>query len=63
MNTPPKNISSDDYMGCFGDFSIKDPVCRMRCALSLRCVIERDHNDQMEILEDIFFDTLPSRIQ
>ena len=46
-------ISLDDHLGCFGDFNIEDPICKKFCALSLRCIIERDQNIRMEILEDL----------
>ena len=46
-------IPLDDHLGCFGDFNIEDPICKKFCALSLRCVIERDQNVRMEILEDL----------
>jgi hypothetical protein len=43
----------DTYMGCFGNFRMTDAVCRARCALRLRCAIERDQQDQMEIWEEV----------
>lgn len=43
----------EDRLGCFGCFELGDPVCRKRCALSLRCAIERDQNDRLEILEEL----------
>ncbi len=46
-------IPLDDHLGCFGDFNIEDPICKKFCALSLRCIIERDQNIRMEILEDL----------
>jgi len=46
-------IPLDDHLGCFGDFNIEDPICKKFCALSLRCIIERDQNVRMEILEDL----------
>jgi hypothetical protein len=42
-------IPLDDHLGCFGDFNIEDPICKKFCALSLRCIIERDQNVRMEI--------------
>lgn len=42
-----------DHLGCFGNFSLVDPVCKKHCALSLRCSIESDRKEQMEILEDL----------
>jgi hypothetical protein len=43
----------EDRLGCFGCFEINDPVCRKFCALCLRCAIERDQNDRLEILEEL----------
>ncbi len=42
-----------DHLGCFGDFNIEDRICKHHCVLSLRCAIERDQNDQIEIIEDM----------
>lgn len=46
-------IYFNDYLGCFGDFSVKDPVCKKFCVLSLRCSIEKDQGGQIEVLEEI----------
>ena len=46
-------IVLDDHVGCFGDFEEEDRICRKLCALSLRCAIERDQNEQLELLEDL----------
>ncbi len=46
-------IALDDHVGCFGDFEEEDRICRRLCALSLRCAIERDQNEQLELLEDL----------
>ena len=43
----------DQYLGCYGSFSVEDTVCQKQCALSLRCAIEKDHHTQMELLEDL----------
>ncbi len=40
-------------MGCFGNFRMEDLVCRNRCALRLRCAIERDQKDRMEIMAEM----------
>ena len=45
----------DDHLGCFGYFDIEDPICQKLCALSVRCIIERNQNIRMEILEDMVF--------
>ena len=46
--------TADDHLGCFGNFSIGEAVCRKYCALRLRCAVEQDQNARMEILEEIF---------
>jgi len=47
------NISSDDYLGCFGTFDINNTICKKYCSLRLRCSIERDQNTRLEILNDL----------
>ena len=42
-----------DYLGCFGDFNIKDDTCRKICALNIRCSLERDQSIRLELLEDL----------
>lgn len=46
-------ISLDNYLDCFGNFNIKNPICKTFCALSLRCAIDRDKNIKMDLLEDL----------
>ena len=46
-------ISFEDHLGCFGDFNIENTICKRHCVLSLRCAIERDQNDRIELLEDL----------
>ena len=55
--TKESNIKTplDDHLGCFGEFNIEDPICKKFCALSLRCIIERNQNVRMEMLEDMVF--------
>lgn len=57
-------ICMDDYLGCFGEFNVEDMVCKRHCALNLRCAIEREQNDRMEILEDLIAsEQTPFRLQ
>ncbi len=51
-NSANKKVVHDDHLGCFGDFDLKDPICKRFCSLNLRCAIECYQNDQFEILED-----------
>ncbi|MDM8551124.1 hypothetical protein QUF72_13655 [Desulfobacterales bacterium HSG2] len=48
-------IVFDDYLGCFGDFDLRDPICKKLCALKLRCAVECYQNDQLEFWEDVTF--------
>lgn len=45
--------SMDRYLGCFGRYRRTDPICRKRCALNLRCIIEQEQNERFEILEEL----------
>jgi hypothetical protein len=42
-----------DHIGCFGNFSINDTICKKLCALNLRCYIEKNQNSRIEIIEEI----------
>jgi len=54
----------DHHLGCFGEFNTADRICKTLCALRLRCVIERDQNVRMEILEELVSsDGIPLKIQ
>ena len=46
-------LSFDNHLGCFGGFNIKDTVCKKFCALNLKCAIEQENNDRLEILDDL----------
>lgn len=46
-------MTSQDHLGCFGNFNVEDTICKKFCILSLRCAIERENNARMEILEDM----------
>ena len=53
-----------DHLGCFGNFSIEDPICKRLCAVNLRCAIEQENNTRLEILQDLVFsDDLSVKIQ
>ena len=57
-------LSNNDHLGCFGRFSISDPICIRFCALSLRCSIEQEQNDRMDFLDDLVsMDNLSNKIQ
>ena len=48
-----KILSLDNHLGCFGEFNIKDPICKKLCALNLRCAIESEKNIRLEIIEEL----------
>lgn len=52
---PSPRALFDDYLGCFGNFSLHDVVCCRHCALALRCAIEMEHNQRMAIMDDMFY--------
>ncbi len=53
-----------EHLGCFGQFALEDPVCKTYCAVNLRCAIERDQNDRIEILQELAFsDEIYMKIQ
>lgn len=55
---------SEAYLDCFGNFDISDKVCTKHCALCLKCIIERDQNDRLELLEDLMnTEAMPARLQ
>ena len=51
-----------DRFGCFGNFEIEDEVCKTRCAIRLRCCIEKEKNTRMEMLDEwVSFEDLTIR--
>jgi hypothetical protein len=42
-----------DQLDCFGGFQKENPICRKFCALNIRCAIEQDQNDRIELFEDM----------
>ena len=60
MNEALQVLSSAAHIGCFGQFSADDRICRSRCALRLRCAVvsaEQQRQlilDALETDEDLF---------
>jgi hypothetical protein len=46
-------LLAGEHLGCFGNFSLDDPICRNLCAINLRCAIESEQNTRLEILQDL----------
>ncbi|MCG8470883.1 MAG: hypothetical protein MI742_03390 [Desulfobacterales bacterium] len=52
------------YTDCFGGFDSTDKVCTKHCALRLKCIIEREQNARMEMIEDLMnTEIMPARLQ
>ena len=43
----------DNYLECFGDLNLSDPICRRHCALRLKCAIEQIEQNRLVQLEDL----------
>jgi hypothetical protein len=53
MDRVRKVVNLLDQLDCFGGFQLENPLCRKYCALSIRCAIEQDQNNRIELFEDI----------
>ena len=59
-----KSARLDQYLGCFGSISLEDKVCRRFCVISLRCAIEKDQNERMDMMDEMAYpDDLTIRMQ
>jgi len=52
-NESKYRILLDDHLGCFGEFNIKDPICKKFCALNIQCAVDSNQYNLMEFLEDL----------
>lgn len=43
------------HLDCFGAFDMSDPVCKKHCILCLRCIIEKNKNFEMDMVDDATF--------
>lgn len=63
----PKKLSrlvSDVHLNCFGEFRVSDEVCKKHCVLSIKCLIEKNQNAQMEVFEEMMAaELMPVRLQ
>jgi len=46
-------LAASIHLGCFGRFDMADAICRHHCALRLRCAIEHEQRQQVEIIEEL----------
>jgi len=56
MKNESKDVNLlDDHLGCFGEFNIKDPICKKFCALNIQCAVDSNQYNLMEFLEDLAY--------
>ncbi|RPJ71921.1 MAG: hypothetical protein EHM15_10100 [Desulfobacteraceae bacterium] len=48
-----RHLSAHLHIGCFGNFRIEDRVCRNHCAIRIRCAIERDQSNFLEVIDEM----------
>jgi len=51
-----QRVAATIHTGCFGNFRFEDAVCRKRCAIRIRCAIERDEKMLLEFVEEMDVD-------
>ncbi|MGE4518900.1 MAG: hypothetical protein AB7E04_05265 [Desulfobacteraceae bacterium] len=44
----------DTHTDCFGEFDCTDPVCRTKCALCIKCYIEKKQTQSLLFSDEIF---------
>ena len=54
----------DNYLECFGELDLKNPICRKYCALRLKCAIEQVEQNRLVQLEDLInIQEVPLKVQ
>lgn len=62
MSTKDKLM--DDYLECFGELDLSDPICRKYCALRLKCAIEQIEQLRIGKIEELInFQEAPMKVQ
>ena len=46
----------NEHSECYGNFSIKSPICKQACALALQCSVEHEKIMRIGYLNDLIFD-------
>jgi hypothetical protein len=44
----------DAHLDCFGEFNSNDPICRKKCALCIKCHIEKIQTQNLLFSDEIF---------
>ena len=64
MTKEIKSLITDRYLNCYGTFDMSDPICKKHCVLSLKCIVEKNQINRMEIFEEMLASELiPARLQ
>lgn len=50
------------HLDCFGAFDSSNPVCRKHCAICLKCVIEKNRNFQLDLIDDFLIGESPAPV-
>ena len=41
------------HLGCYGEFQLSDAICKKQCAIRIRCAIESEQKQRLEMLEEL----------
>ncbi|MBF0101345.1 MAG: hypothetical protein HQK77_10605 [Desulfobacterales bacterium] len=55
MKKKDKTLKQEDVVGCCGDYFNDVSLCRKTCILSIHCMIAKERDVEMEIMEDFFY--------
>ncbi|MDY0132796.1 MAG: hypothetical protein RBR53_09010 [Desulforegulaceae bacterium] len=44
----------DSHLDCFGEFDSKDSICRTKCALCIKCYLEKHETQSLLFSDEIF---------
>lgn len=44
----------ETHVDCFGEFESADSICRKKCALSIKCSLEKARSQQLMFADEIF---------
>ena len=50
------------HLDCFGAFDSSNPICRKHCAICLKCVIEKNRNFQLDLIDDFLIGESPAPV-
>ena len=53
IKTTNKELLLNRHLGCYGEFQMSDAICRKQCAIRIRCAIESEQKQRLEMLEEM----------